>query len=91
MANSGKNSNTSQFFFTLKELPQVYLPCFYAAHLLSYMATELIYVKAFWTLQLSGKHVVFGEVMEGMDVIEQVVHVFFIKPARILYISEHCV
>ena len=41
MANSGKNSNSSQVFFTLK--PVAYL---------------------------DGKHVVFGEVVEGMDVVE---------------------
>jgi cyclophilin family peptidyl-prolyl cis-trans isomerase len=41
MANSGKNTNSSQVFFTLRAVPY-----------------------------LDGKHVVFGEVVEGMDVIE---------------------
>ena len=41
MANSGKNSNSSQVFFTLKAVPY-----------------------------LDGKHVVFGEVLNGMDVIQ---------------------
>jgi cyclophilin family peptidyl-prolyl cis-trans isomerase len=41
MANSGKNTNSSQVFFTLRPVPH-----------------------------LDGKHVVFGEVVEGMDVIE---------------------
>jgi cyclophilin family peptidyl-prolyl cis-trans isomerase len=41
MANSGKNTNSSQVFFTLRPVPQ-----------------------------LNGKHVVFGEVVDGMHVIE---------------------
>ncbi len=42
MANSGKNTNSSQFFFTLRAVSH-----------------------------LNGKHVVFGEVEEGMDVLEE--------------------
>jgi cyclophilin family peptidyl-prolyl cis-trans isomerase len=42
MANSGKNTNSSQFFFTLKPVPY-----------------------------LNGKHVVFGEIEEGMDALEE--------------------
>lgn len=43
MANSGKNSNTSQFYITLAPAPQ-----------------------------LDGKHVVFGRVIEGIDVIDRI-------------------
>ena len=43
MANGGKNSNTSQFFISTAELPE-----------------------------LEGKHVVFGEVVEGLDVVEKI-------------------
>lgn len=44
MANSGKNSNTSQFYVTLADsLPQ-----------------------------LDGKHVIFGRVTEGMDLLDQI-------------------
>ena len=44
MANSGKNSNTSQFYITLADrLPQ-----------------------------LDGKHVIFGEVTEGLDLLTQI-------------------
>mmetsp|Transcript_159 Transcript_159/g.333 ORF Transcript_159/g.333 Transcript_159/m.333 type:complete len:239 (+) Transcript_159:37-753(+) len=42
MCNNGKNSNSSQFFFTLAPCPK-----------------------------LDGKHVVFGEVIEGMDVLKR--------------------
>lgn len=43
MANSGKNSNSSQFFFTLGPAPQ-----------------------------LDGKHVVFGRVVEGLDILDRI-------------------
>lgn len=44
MANSGKNSNTSQFYFTLAEqLPQ-----------------------------LNGKHVLFGHICEGLDLLKRI-------------------
>ena len=39
--NTGKNSNTSQFFFTLDALPK-----------------------------LNGKHVIFGEILAGFDILE---------------------
>jgi cyclophilin family peptidyl-prolyl cis-trans isomerase len=43
MANSGKNSNTSQFFFSMSALPH-----------------------------LDGSHVIFGEVVEGLDVLDKI-------------------
>ena len=43
MANSGKNSNTSQFFFTLAAAPQC-----------------------------DGKHVVFGRVAEGLEILKRI-------------------
>lgn len=44
MCNTGKNSNTSQFFFSFGEA----------------------------TKKLSGKHVVFGKIVEGMDVLDRI-------------------
>jgi peptidylprolyl isomerase len=43
MANSGRNSNSSQFFFTLAPAPQC-----------------------------DGKHVVFGRVVEGLEVLRRI-------------------
>ncbi len=47
MANSGSNSNTSQFFVTLTEDPNK-------------------------LSKLNGKYVVFGQLVEGWDVLDQV-------------------
>ena len=51
MANSGANTNSSQFFFTLKPVPY-----------------------------LNGKHVVFGEVVEGMQALEELSETIEINP-----------
>ncbi len=62
MANSGKNSNTSQFYISLEER----LPA------------------------LDGKHVVFGQVVEGLEVLRRIGrHCRFLPPCLTLPRSTH--
>lgn len=54
MANSGKNSNTSQFFITLSD-------------------------KHAQFDKINGKYVIFGQVVEGLQVLEQINQVTEVK------------
>ena len=59
MANAGPNTNGSQFFITtVLPLP---LPLFE-----TYIDRQVV------TSWLDGKHVVFGEVVEGMDIVKAI-------------------
>lgn len=74
MANSGKNSNSSQFFFTLAPAPQcdgewVLVHRLRACHLPESAALLIIVLAADVP---AGKHVVFGKVVEGLDILERI-------------------
>jgi peptidylprolyl isomerase len=70
MCNSGKNSNGSQFFITFGPAPQLNgqlaQPLCFA---LRALVTSLMSFTR-WR-QLAGKHVVFGKVVSGFEVLEQ--------------------
>lgn len=59
MANAGKNTNGSQFFITTVCTPWV--SCFVAFFCFIWLSG-----------QLDDKHVVFGEVIEGMEVVKAI-------------------
>ena len=61
MANAGANTNGSQFFITTVQTPWVRPRSSLSAWLVSLRK-----------LQLDGKHVVFGKVVEGMDVVKEI-------------------
>lgn len=68
MANAGKDTNGSQFFITTKGW---YTRNFYLS------ATITIWFTNFFSLTketpwLDGKHVVFGKVLKGMDVVRKI-------------------
>lgn len=62
MANAGKDTNGSQFFITTSTPGQVppRSTLFFTANIISH---------------LNGKHVVFGEVLEGYDIVEKIENV----------------
>lgn len=64
MANKGPNTNNSQFFITLRPCP--HLNGTLSRHKVIYFALTAI---------LAGKHVVFGRVIRGYDVIEKLAQV----------------
>ena len=63
MANKGPNTNGSQFFITLRACPHLNGPFHFHRSLSQKLKRE--YCEP-------GKHVVFGKVIEGMDVIRKV-------------------
>lgn len=74
MANSGPNTNGSQFFIVqMSEIPEEQIP-----HLEQTVKDEIIvdaykeHGGAYW---LDGNHTVFGQVVTGMDVIEEIAQV----------------
>ena len=65
MANAGRDTNGSQFFITTGNIIN-----FFDVNVFIYC---LIFTKIIVTTSwLDGKHVVFGKVVEGMDVVKQV-------------------
>ena len=67
MANAGKNTNGSQFFITTVVTPYVLFPL-----------TPPFFFFFFYSQSkrwLDGRHVVFGEVLEGYDIVEKIENV----------------
>lgn len=63
MANAGPHSNGSQFFITTVDTPWVSPYTFLPLPIRVFSQVQL---------QLDGRHVVFGEVLEGMDVVRAI-------------------
>jgi cyclophilin family peptidyl-prolyl cis-trans isomerase len=61
MANSGPNTNGSQFFITVAPTPWYKTKCF----LVFSLSTMIDYFR------LDGKHVVFGRVLQGQDIVKR--------------------
>ncbi len=71
MANSGKNSNTSQFFFTLAAAPQCDGACAVASDRWLHTCPTCSHHCA-RPLFCAGKHTVFGKVVEGLHILERI-------------------
>lgn len=70
MANAGPSTNGSQFFLTTVEVLEVLRLCGCLQHAESLMAVAVVVVEQCpW---LDGKHVVFGQVVSGMEVVQAI-------------------
>ncbi len=67
MCNSGKNSNGSQFFITFGPAPQLNGQRAQPLHAVARVVYSFVDAN-----QLAGKHVVFGKVVSGFEVLEQI-------------------
>jgi len=67
MANAGKDTNGSQFFITTVATPWVCVE-----HTLLFFPFDFDFFVPFLVSQLDGRHVVFGKVVEGMDIVRTI-------------------